>query len=207
MKNTIFLVMYLFTFLFFYPPTVSSNSAKNLETEPHTIDIKVDKIKLKNIIPLIAQQTGYTILLDPELSDVLVSGNYSDISVEYFFQRVFKKKNLTFEFDSTSNILIINSFIGARLSSEATTIENTYPAKLDSQEDMDNIVEQQYISKMPQDGKNDIEKELSLAYINNLNKEQAKEKKDLDADATTLVGLDMTLTELDILNSDQKNNK
>lgn len=49
---------------------------------------------LKDVAAMITKQTGYTVKLEAELSDQLISGEYNSVEVSSFFNRALKMKNI-----------------------------------------------------------------------------------------------------------------
>lgn len=77
---------------------------------PPTINIETTNTPLSEVTATISAQTGLNIILDQSLSQLPVSGNYSNINAEQFFSRFLKDKDVVLHFDSNNNSLKIIAF-------------------------------------------------------------------------------------------------
>lgn len=203
--NSILLILFfIILYLVVLCPNVTlSKMVESPVTVPTNIELSVNQMRLGQICILITKQTGYKILLEPLLSDILISGVYSNISIEKFFKRVLKDKNLVFEFNSLKNIIKIDSFSAGSRSLGDTISNSNESIQLVSLDDLDLKSKTSYSVKRPRKaiGQIEIGDGMTLNYINDLNKKQAQQNMKAEVIESSLLGLDLTINELNIFHS------
>ena len=58
----------------------------------------------------IFKQSGYKIIFDEKWNTLPVSGKYSDVTIEEFFRRVFRKQNTSLLFDNQGKFVVVRFF-------------------------------------------------------------------------------------------------
>lgn len=192
----------LLQLLILSPHVAFSGMVKNPETAPAKIELDVYQMRLEQVATLITQQTGYSILLEPVLSDILITGHYSNISIDSFFKRVLKDENLIFEFNTVENTIKVNSFSGESQSLGGKTLNKNESSNLVSLDDIDLTSKSIHLDEIPVEdlGGIEIEEGMTLNYINDLNESQAQK----NVRESNLLGLDLTIKELNTFHSEHK---
>ena len=92
------------------------------------ISLKLDGQKVGGFVQNISKQANYTIHIEEGLKSEIVFGNYIDVSIEQFFHRIFKQKNIVVDIDSYSKIIIVRQF-GSSVTLSGTT-ESSFKKKV-----------------------------------------------------------------------------
>lgn len=81
--------------------------------EVPAVTIKLLDAKVGEIIQDVGKQVGYSIYVEGELKDNIVSGVYTDVSLDQFFHRIFKHENVAVDIDTNEKQVIIHLFNSA----------------------------------------------------------------------------------------------
>lgn len=82
-----------------------------------TVTLKMLDVKVEKIIKDVSEQVGYTVQIEGELKDEVVSGRYIDVSLDQFFHRIFKHRNVVVDIDTHEKKVLVhlfNSSIGGK---------------------------------------------------------------------------------------------
>ncbi len=90
-------------------------SAETSQTEPPLVNFELNNQPLQDIIVLIAEQTGYEIVIDKKWAEVLVSGKFTNTTVDEFFNRVLRRANIFKVVDDDQKRVTI-AVVGAKAS-------------------------------------------------------------------------------------------
>ena len=75
-----------------------------------SISLKFEGREAGDLVQDIANQTNYTIHIEESLKGEVVSGDYVDVSLERFFHRLFKQKNIVVDIDTYTKNVIVHQF-------------------------------------------------------------------------------------------------
>ncbi len=82
------------------------------------ISLELKEKPLKKIVEDIQKQTGYTIVFDEKWNDLLISGQYTGVTLEEFFQRALRKQNISLSYSDKGNVVNL-CFFGDRTVTKA----------------------------------------------------------------------------------------
>jgi len=82
---------------------------------------------LKEVAEDIRKQTGCTIVFDDKWKDLLISGHYTEVTVEEFFQRTLHKQNTALFYDDKDNVITIRFFDKNSKEDTKPVVVNTEP--------------------------------------------------------------------------------
>ena len=84
-------------------------SEKN-EHEIPSVSLALRDVRVDSILKDVSKQSAYTIYIEGELTDEIVSGKYTDVQLDRFFQRIFKKKNVVVDIDTMEKNIVVHLF-------------------------------------------------------------------------------------------------
>jgi hypothetical protein len=80
-------------------------------TETPQVTMELQDSQVSKILQNIKQQYGYTVRIQEDLKNEIVSGSFVDVSLEQFFGRLFKhKKNIIVEIDTADKAVAVYQF-------------------------------------------------------------------------------------------------
>lgn len=74
------------------------------------ISLELKGRPLKEVAEDIRKQTGCEIVYDDKWKDLAISGLYSGVTIEEFFQRAFRKQNSTLSYNDKGNVVNVRFF-------------------------------------------------------------------------------------------------
>lgn len=74
------------------------------------ITLTLQGTPLKNVVDSVSQQTGYTIHVEESLLGMQVTGNYKEMDITQFFQRIFRGQNLSLLFNDKEKNCVVRTF-------------------------------------------------------------------------------------------------
>ncbi|MBL4902452.1 MAG: hypothetical protein JKY62_07355 [Desulfocapsa sp.] len=77
------------------------------------ISLKLDADKVDDLVQDISKQTNHTIHIEESLRGEIVSGDFVEVSIEQFFHRIFKQKNIVVDIDTYGKIVVVRQFGGS----------------------------------------------------------------------------------------------
>jgi hypothetical protein len=110
--KTIFACKLFLIILFLFPGSSScSIVAANVESIER-MSVNVDPVgePLVKVLEEISKKTGYEFLLSGEWESIVVRGHFVDVSIEKFFQRVFRGENTLIDVDKNKHIVSVQLF-------------------------------------------------------------------------------------------------
>lgn len=75
-----------------------------------TVNFSGKETPIKEVVTELSRQTGYTIALDKQLDELSVSGQYEDVTVDEFFQRILRGYNISIVHDDQNAMYIVHLF-------------------------------------------------------------------------------------------------
>ena len=107
--NRLILIFITTVFIFSLSGPVLSTEVDH-SSEDETFSLKLENKPFGEVVGDINQQTGYTIIYDEKWNSLPISGHYTDVTLEEFFRRVFRKQNTSLLIDSKDKMLIVRFF-------------------------------------------------------------------------------------------------
>lgn len=83
---------------------------KNTQSPIPLVNIALRKVSLKNVAMKISRQTGYRIVIEKEWAEIPISGTYRQVSLDNFFQRALKGKNISVISNDSDKVIIVRLF-------------------------------------------------------------------------------------------------
>lgn len=93
-------------------------AAENKVEQIPTVTLTLNDVRVGEIINDVSRQVGYFIRVQGELKDDVLSGKYIDVSLDKFFLRVFKHKNIIVDIDSHEKTVVVHLFGSSDFGSE-----------------------------------------------------------------------------------------
>jgi len=92
--------------------TTSQAFSQKLDVVPikRVISFELKDKALKSVVEEIYKQTGYVVVFDEKWSELPLSGQYTGVTVEEFFQRAFHKQNVSLSYDDTRKVVNLRFF-------------------------------------------------------------------------------------------------
>lgn len=120
--NKIFIVLCLFLVL-----CSSQVLSQNQDAVPvkKVISLELKEKPLKLVAEEILKQTGCRIVFDEKWNNLLLSGQYTNVSLEEFFRRSFRKKNFSLLYEDKENIATLRFFDDKNIGGGAKTLVNS----------------------------------------------------------------------------------
>jgi len=86
--------------------------SQKLDTLPEksVISLELRDKPLKFVAEEIFKQIGYRVVFDKKWNDLPLSGQYTGVTLEEFFQRALRKQNVSLFYDDKSNVVVLRFF-------------------------------------------------------------------------------------------------
>lgn len=108
-KRLLLVAVFLLAGAMFMPnPLLAGDNSSPLDDVKITLNLK--DIPLKNVAEDIRRQTGYTVVFSESLVSVPVSGMYNEVSLDEFFRRALKGKNISVVTDTAEKLFVVKAF-------------------------------------------------------------------------------------------------
>lgn len=88
----------------------ASYADQQITREGVRINLELKDSPLDRVVKDIKQQTGYTIILSESLVSVPVTGLYTDVTIDNFFTRVLRGKNISILSDENEKLIVVRAF-------------------------------------------------------------------------------------------------
>ncbi len=128
-------------FLFFTLSTWSAlgmdKNSKGTNGPTSAIELQLSGEPLKDAAAEVSKQTGYSIVIEKELAELSVSGVYHGVTIENFFQRVLKGKNISIISDDNKKTILVRFFGEKGLDNLITISDDLLGAKNNSSDAVD----------------------------------------------------------------------
>ena len=89
-----------------------SSAAEKEDSQIPTVTFRLRDVKMDEIMKGVSKQVGYTVQIEGEFKDDLVSGKYTNVSLDKFFHRIFKHRNVVVDIDTNQKKVFVYLFNG-----------------------------------------------------------------------------------------------